>query len=238
MRTLPFFFLSDNGPQGDDFEAVPELAEWANTCCDNSHENIGRADSYTALSTEWAAASSTPYRLFKGYTSEGGIKVPAIFHYDGLPADDMGNTNMSSIATVKDVLPTILDLAGIKHPGGSLFDGRLVLELQGTSLIPLISNEQTNLAQTTAFAGWELFGHRAIRHDDWKIVYVPSYDTPNVGRLPHVVPDRWQLYNLVNDAGETEDLSGQFPEKLNELIGYWEQYKTQNGVVEITLQKH
>jgi arylsulfatase len=43
------------------------------------------------------------------------------------------------------------------------------------------------------------------------------------------------LFNLKQDPAELADLSAQHPEKLKEMIVLWEQYKTDNGVLDISL---
>ena len=45
----------------------------------------------------------------------------------------------------------------------------------------------------------------------------------------------WELFNLVDDPGELNDLSNQFPGKCKELITLWEKYKEDNGVLEIKM---
>jgi hypothetical protein len=44
-------------------------------------------------------------------------------------------------------------------------------------------------------------------------------------------PQKWELYNIEADPGETSDLSEQDPVKLNELVADWETYQAQTGVV-------
>ena len=76
--------------------------------------------------------------------------------------------------------------------------------------------------------GWELFGQRAIRKGDWKLLWLSS-------QLKWLVSperaDQWGLYNIAEDPGEVNDLSSREPEKLAEMIALWEQYAEQHGVV-------
>ena len=59
----------------------------------------------------------------------------------------------------------------------------------------------------------------------WKIVSLPEpFGTRG-----------WQLYDLSSDPGELIDLGEQNTDKLNELVALWEQYKTDNGVLDISL---
>lgn len=73
-------FQSDNGAEGADYEALPtmgsDIMKILRRYYDNSFENIGHATSYVWYGTRWAQASTAPSRLYKMYSTEGGIKVP------------------------------------------------------------------------------------------------------------------------------------------------------------------
>jgi hypothetical protein len=43
------------------------------------------------------------------------------------------------------------------------------------------------------------------------------------------------LFNLEQDPAELHDLSKQHPDKLTEMVTRWEQYKKDNGVLDISL---
>ena len=215
------FFMSDNGPEGHAMEkAFPEVAEWAEACCDNGYENVGNADSYVWLGPNWARAGNTPLRMFKGYTSQGGVRAPAFFHYPRAMQTAVLN---DSIVTVKDVMPTLLELAGIEHPGAGTFQGREVQAMQGRSVVPVLTGARNSIREPGDFMGWELFGKQALRQGDWKILYVPSIPSRDV-RLPVLKPGQWQLYNLADDPAEMNDLAYSNPEKLREMLALWERY--------------
>ena len=78
--------------------------------------------------------------------------------------------------------------------------------------------------------GWELFGRRAIRQGDWKIVWEPAA-TPWEPRDPDITDDRWRLYNLADDPSEQVDLAQQQPERLQSLIAEWQTYAQETGIV-------
>ena len=82
------FFMSDNGPEGHAMEKTfPEVAVWADECCDNSYENIGNADSYVWLGPNWARAGNTPLRMFKGLYQPGRGTRPSVFPLPARHAD-------------------------------------------------------------------------------------------------------------------------------------------------------
>ena len=222
------FFMSDNGPEGHAMQhSFPELVTWADECCDNSYENIGNADSYVWLGPNWGQAGNTPLRMFKGYPSQGGVRAPAFFHY---PRAMQAAAKNDSVITVKDIMPTLLELAGIEHPGAGLFQGREVLAMQGRSIAPVLAGERASVREPDDYMGWELFGKQAIRQGDWKIINIPSIPSRDV-RLPVLKPGQWQLYNLAEDPAEMNDLAASNPEKLRELLALWERYTTENNFI-------
>ena len=103
------FFMSDNGAEGHRLEdGLIPLLEWSGQCCDRSYDNMGNAGSYVMLGPNWARAATGPFRLFKGFTTEGGIRVPAFIHY---PAAIEGGKINHDIVSVMDVMPTLLDFS-------------------------------------------------------------------------------------------------------------------------------
>ena len=219
--------MSDNGAEGAHLNIGWEALErWAGQCCDNSLENLGNADSYIWYGPNWTWASSAGYRMYKQFTTEGGIRVPAIVHF---PKQFGEGTVIDEFVTVKDVLPTILELAGIEHPGAS-FNGRDILPIQGASMLSMLRGEQEITHSRDYVMGWELFGRRALRKGDWKIVWEPA-GIPWEPRETDIAVAEWRLYNIQEDPGELHDLSGDHPGKLEELAQEWENYARENGVV-------
>lgn len=70
--------------------------------------------------------------------------------------------------------------------------------------------------------GSELFGIRAYRLGQWKILKLP---------IPYGT-GKWQLYDLSSDPGETKNLADSFPNRLQQLMDQWNTYASENGVVE------
>ncbi|MFC6673906.1 arylsulfatase [Marinobacterium aestuariivivens] len=203
-------FMSDNGADGNSPEVLPGNREWFASEYDNSFENMGRRDSYIWYGAQWGQVSATPFPLFKGFTSQGGIVTPAIVR---LPQQTHGGRIDDSFISVMDVLPTFLDVADIVPPQ-SPYNGRDIHPLQGRSFL------DTGKDQQARAIGWELFGRSAIRKGDWKIRLLEQ---------PYGNGD-WALYNLKEDPTEGVNLAQQHPEKLAELIGEWEGYIERNGV--------
>jgi arylsulfatase len=211
------FFMSDNGAESSPLHNWPVFGDWIKECCDNSYENMGKPNSYLYYGQNWGRVSSGPFRAYKGYTSEGGIRVPAFANYIGLK--DKGVTN-TSFTSVKDVMPTLLELAGVQHPGKN-YKGRDILPMQGASLLPMLKSETQSVHSEDDWMGWEAFGRQSITQGDWKLLMMEKpWGT-----------GEWQLYNLKNDPAEQNDLSAVEQDRLNTMIEFWKQYESENGVI-------
>ena len=211
------FFMSDNGPEGHHLDkGWPAVADWIVECCDNSYENMGKLNSYIWYGPNWGRVSAAPFRFYKGFTSEGGIRVPAFVSYQNKL---QSNVVFQEIVTVKDVMPTILELAGVAHPNH--YNGNRILPIQGQSMLPVLKKMQNNLHGEDFILGTESFGKKAIRKGDWKILSLPP---------PHGTGE-WQLFNLRADPSEMHNLSLQHPKKLKELKQLWQEYATVNNVI-------
>lgn len=215
-------FLSDNGAEGAIVEAMPIIgpvfAERIRQYYDNSLANAGRPGSYVWYGPRWAQAATAPSRLVKTCTTEGGIRVPAFVR---LPGDRRAGEIGDVFATAMDVMPTFLDLAGAPDPGPR-YRGRQIVPMRGRSLGPWLAGEAERVHPEGTSTGWELFGRRAIRRENWKAVYVPDLQGQS----------RWQLYDLDRDRGEVFDLAEAHAEILAELLDLWRQYSAETGVIE------
>lgn len=126
-----------------------------------------------------------------------------------------------SFCTVMDIMPTILELAGVKHPFPDKFRGREVVKMRGQSWVPHLSGGRGRFHEKEeTITGWELFGLRAIRKGRWKALYMNS---PR-GK------DRWELYDLEDDPGETVDLAEKEEGVLEDLVRHWEVYYAETGM--------
>lgn len=123
-------------------------------------------------------------------------------------------------ATVMDIAPTCLDMAGVAHPAPT-YRGREVVGMRGKSMVPWLSKKNDQIHAEDFVNGWETSGRAAIRKGNWKAVYLPS---------PRGT-DQWQLYDLENDLGEVHDLATQHPDVLTDLLRLWDQYVIETGVV-------
>lgn len=224
-------FMSDNGAEGAAYEAYPLVQSGVlphlQQYYDNSLDNLGNYNSFIWYGPRWAQAATAPSRLYKAYTTEGGVRVPFVARFpQNASAANIDNsvagqnTITDQFATVMDLAPSILDMAGISHPAPT-YQNREVVPMRGKSFYPWARGSSPRIHEKDFIQGWETCGRAALRYGDWKIVYIPKPKGP----------ERWQLYNLERDPGEIHDLAESEPERLGQLLKLWDQYVLETGVI-------
>ncbi|MFB6342750.1 sulfatase-like hydrolase/transferase [Saccharicrinis sp. FJH62] len=207
------FVLSDNGasyergyPPGFD---RPGFTRDGTTIEYNS-QNPGPETTWNYIGQAWASASNTPFRYWKMESYAGGTATPFIVHWpDGMEGKE--NTFNRGVGHVIDVMPTCLELAGATYPDE--INGLKTNELDGKSLIPLLSGETESIHDTLY---WEHQGGKAVRIGDWKLVSLPN--------------SSWELFNLATDASENHDLSAEYPGKVFEMSEVWDAWAVKVGL--------
>ncbi len=223
-------FLSDNGAEGMDLNFPPEVkaklpppmqdvVTWIENSFDHSTENIGRQNSYVFSGPYWAQAQTAPFRAYKAYTAEGGIRTPAFIWSPKLKRQ---GAQADQFVSVKDIVPTLLDMADVRHPL-IRYKGREIYAPEGTSLQPYLNRKSSSVQRPNDMTGFELWGRKGLISGDWKIVNL----------LPPFGTGEWQLYNLANDMGEIHDLATARPEELKRMLKLWDQYQKSSGVVPV-----
>ena len=210
------FFFSDNGANGAVASTYPgnEDGKYLSTF-NNSLDNRGLKGSYIAMGPGWAQAVSSPLRLFKTFTTEGGIRAPLIIKTPGTNYNS-GQWNYSFVH-VTDIMPTLLELTGATYP--EEFNGHKIHSLIGKSILPILTGNKQAVHENDGM-GYELFEMKAYIKGKWKILRLPQPFGAGY----------WQLYDLQVDPGETNDVSDQHPEIKDELIREWVQYSKVNDV--------
>jgi arylsulfatase len=211
-------FSSDNGAEPGRRDLTRPIADHIGKEYDHSLDNLGSATSYVMYGPNWASAGATPFNRHKFTAFDGGTHVPAFVYY---PQRVQAGSRSDAVGTVMDLLPTFLALAGAQHPGTTYRD-QTVLPVQGRSLLPVLYGEATAAHPADALFGWELFGQRAVRQGDLKLVW--DHSAPEAQR-------RWQLFNLAADPFEQNDLTASNPDQYQQLLTLWDRYDEENGVI-------
>ncbi len=162
----------------------------------------GSAQSFLGLGPGWSSAANTPFRRHKAWVHEGGVATPLIIHW---PAGIKAAGELRHTAGhLVDLVPTVLELAGVPVPGE--WNGEARPPLPGRSLVPAFAAERT-IARD--FLWFSHQGNRALRVGDWKIAAAG----------PH---SPWELYDLRTDRSEICNLAATDPGKVRDLAATWE----------------
>ncbi len=122
----------------------------------------------------------------KGSTDEGGVRSPLLLQWKGAIA---ANKTIAQIGSAIDILPTLLDLAGVKHKPQKPVDGK--------SLAPLLLASNAAWEDRLLFNHWN--GKTSIRTQNYRL------------------DNEDRLYDMVTDRGQKIDISKQFPKIVDSL---------------------
>ena len=165
----------------------------------------------------WAMASSAPFKYYKLWPFNGGVRTPMIVSW---PERILRTGLREQFIDVIDITPTVLDYLRIEEP--EVFNGVCQMPMHGRSLREVFEDPAAPAPRDTQF--FELWGSRGIYHRGWKAV---AFHTPGAD----FESDHWELYNLEADFTETTDLASQHPEKLKELQDLWWDEADKNGAL-------
>ena len=207
-------YMNDNGPQGGPVQAA--LVGGRDTYpFDNTLANMGNPDSWVSVGQGWADASNSPFRNTKGTSFEGGMRVAAFaWHRDIANAGGIDN----QFLTVMDIMPTVLDLAGVAAPTGT-FNGREILSMRGRSFRSLLAGSAAAVHGATDAIALDHSGNRMMVRGDWKIV-----QQPRAG---------WLLFNLADDPSESNDLAAQRPQVLESMVTEFNRFAAARNYIEV-----
>ena len=224
------FYCADNGASGEGspsgsvnenrfFNGYPDDIESNMALIDK----LGGADTYNHYPTGWAVAFSTPYKMFKRYSSfAGGTCDPLVIHWPkGIKAKGEVRHQYHHCT---DIVPTILECCGIEMP--EVIDGQKQSPLAGVSMHYSFDNANAPTRKETQY--YEMVGTRGIWHKGWKAATVHAPVPSDQGKFDK---DVWQLFNVEEDRSESKDLAAQFPEKVKEFQELWMAEAKKNNVL-------
>jgi arylsulfatase A-like enzyme len=151
------------------------------------------------LSTsEGSPTSNLPLRGGKGWLYEGGIREPFLIRWPGVTKPG-SQCDVPVVST--DFYPTILDMAGLPMKKNH--------HLDGVSLVPLLKG-QTRIERDAIYWHYPHYSNQggfpggAIRMNDWKLI--ERFEDGQV-----------HLYNLKLDIGERQDLTSEYPQRVDQM---------------------
>jgi uncharacterized sulfatase len=158
--------------------------------------------------------SSAPFRYGKGTLYEGGVRVPWIIRW---PEKVAAGSVCTAPVHLMDLYPTFAAVAGVKVPQKQVLDGK--------NLLPLLTGK--GKFRREAIFGyaplydrlWYTTPGASVRKGRYKLIrFFGDYVDRESGNV-YLPGERLELYDLVSDPGERNNLSQSEPARLKELSG-------------------
>lgn len=161
------------------------------------------------------AGSTAGLKGRKADIFEGGVNVPFIIRWPGHV--NAGKVDHSSVLSTVDLLPTFCELAHQKLAAGYQPDGE--------SIVSIFNNIPFNRTKPL-FWEWRFpySGNDPNRADSWVTLAVRYGDFK---LLADEKCERVELYDIADDQYEKNNLSSKKSEKVNEMLGMWDKWKSE-----------
>ena len=174
-------------------------------------EELGSPKSFNHYPVGWAHAMNTPYQYTKQVASHwGGTRNATAISWP--KRIEARGEIRQQFHHVIDIVPTILEAAGVPEP--YMVNGVAQKPLEGVSMAYTFDNPEVEDRHVTQY--FEMFGNRGIYHEGWTAV--TRHSLPWLTReWPSFDEDEWELYDTTKDWSQAHDLSKEMPEKLREL---------------------
>jgi arylsulfatase len=219
LENTLIFALSDNGGnhEGGVFGWTGGVAN-ASPLTGAALDNMGQSGQPVIyLGGGWANVQDTPFRLFKHFEHEGGVRTPLIVHWpQGITRTNEWEEQPGHLI---DIMATIVDVTGANYP--TQYNGHEVLPLEGQSLKPLFAGAPG----VSRKIGFEHEGNRAWLEGNWKLV------TKNFTLFDGSSPaNELELYDLNQDPVEMTNLATSYPSRVAQMATNWNAWAARVGV--------
>lgn len=231
-NTLVMYIVGDNGASSEGGLAgtVNEVMN-LNGVPSTLEENLARIDDIGSPTTEphyplgWAWAGNAPFQWVKQVASHlGGTRNPMVVSWPA-QINDQGAVR-SQFTHLIDLVPTILDAAGIPAP--DRVNGIAQKAMDGVSIRSTFGSAEAKPVRDRQY--FEIFTNRAIYDNGWIACAQHTFPWRQDFAPGHWENDRWELYHLDEDFSENNDLAEQHPGKLAELKALFDTEAEKNGV--------
>ncbi|MBV8099126.1 MAG: arylsulfatase [Verrucomicrobia bacterium] len=203
-------FMSDNG--GEATELLDSFPDYYRKNFDLTYERLGEKGTYSEYGPGWANVAMTPFSGFKIMTSEGGTRAPLVIRYPKKVAEGQ---RTDAFVSVLDIVPTLLDFAGVQAKNSGT--------LAGHTMTPLLGGSSKKVHEGTELFVAEIAGNVALYRGDYKLER----------NLPPFGDKQWHLYNLRLDPTEAHDLASTDSDLVKSLTGTYGDYIKQHNLVEV-----
>src|SRR5215467_187802 len=218
-NTLVIYIEGDNGASAEgtmhgttnevSAQFAPESLEYLVSMIDQ----LGSDRTYNHYPIGWAHAMDTPFQWTKQVASHfGGTRNGLVISWP--KSIKVGGEVRSQFHHVIDIVPTILEAAGIQAP--RLLNGTPQKPIEGVSMVYSFDDAKAATRRTTQY--FEMTANRAIYHDGWMASTTPArLPWQTLGTTPDPDDFPWELYNIAEDFSQSKNLARENPRKLLDL---------------------
>ncbi|MBL7221510.1 MAG: arylsulfatase [Phycisphaerae bacterium] len=158
----------------------------------------------------------------KGWVYEGGIRVPCVMSW---PARWKGARRLNDIAAHIDIMPTLIEAAGVKPEKPIDFDGMSLLGLLRDGK-PM--GDRTLIVQGYPHSKPQKRRCFMVTRGKYKLVQPVGYrKSDNKMYSPKPLPEsefRYELYDIAKDPGESNDISSRHPEIVAAMLKQYDRW--------------
>ena len=222
-NTLILYIIGDNGSSAEGgLEGESNEIAAFNGTFESFQSVLSRIDDlggpkyYNHFPAGWALAMDTPLQWTKQVASHfGGTRNPLIVAWPAKITEKGGIR--TQFHHVIDIMPTILEAAGIPAP--DMLNGVPQKPIEGVSMIYSFSN--ATAPDRRKMQIFELVSNRGMYQDGWMASSLASipWSVTRTGYDPDKA--KWELYNIDQDFSQANDLAAQNPDKLKALVDLW-----------------
>ena len=220
-NTIIIYLMGDNGASGEGTlqglsneigvlgNGVAESVEYLKSIMND----LGGPLAYNHYPVGWAHAMDAPFQWTKQVPSHFGGTANGMVIVYPKGIKEKGGLR-SQFCYVTDIVPTILDVAGVKFP--TVLNGVVQKPLEGVSLTYTFNDAKAPTRHPTQY--FEIMGNRGLYHDGWMASTTPlRLPWQTYGFSPSPDDFKWELYNINEDFSQSNDLAAKNPAKLKEL---------------------
>jgi arylsulfatase len=238
LENTLIIYAADNGASGEGspngsvnenkfFNGYPDEIEQNMMLIDK----LGGPDTYEHYPTGWAAATSTPFKMFKRYSEyAGGTCDPLVMSWPKrIKFEEGDNQIRHQYHHCVDIVPTILEACGLEMP--EVYKGVKQYPLSGVSMCYTWDAPDAPTKKVRQY--YAMLGTRGIWEDGWKAACLHA---PLSGKS-NFENDQWELYHVDEDRSEfnnlmrRKDINPTHQKKLQQLIDAWFEEAEKNMVL-------
>ena len=206
LENTVIVFMSDNGAAAEDFYFNKTYGGYLKEKFTYDYDEMGSPKSFISIGKNWAEVITNPFKLYKGFTTSGGMRSPIIIY--GI--DNIESNIYDEFISVLDIAPTLY----------SLIESDSEISVTGESIVPFLKKNQSYTHDENYVFAFEHSGSSILIKDKWKIVN---------NSFPFNIND-FELYHL-SDISEINNLKNEESQIYKSLIKDWELFVQENKII-------